>query len=332
MSLIALLAACNTAAPPAAQTPAGAPPALTAAPVQAAEPGQAPSRLTAAVVNQLEQAQTNLDAQALPLRLVSYTFGPGLESAAQVTAMGDRLVADQTVVPQYDGVHPDSFTLNTIQERMRAFQTDQLQHQDVVSNIRSTVLPLLNVGQGTVRLTWQSEGKQFQTTGVYDRSGLVYDSLLSNIVLVQDDTAPQTASTTQAGARWNHADASVQPMSTRARTARALSLTLKWVWGGTRGKITVDHTVIIKGSKFIDQSGSAHYYMNLGSAGAKTRNTVLKATQLAKLAYGYAWATPTASFSISFDAKKGDVGGSFKVSLKGLGSKGGGDAHHTFYF
>lgn len=331
LSLIALLAACNTAQPPAAQLLVDQP-TLTAAPVQSAVSVSVPS--TDMVVNQLKQAQTNLDAQAIPLQLVSYTFGAGLESAAEVNAMGQRLVADQVVVPQYDGTHPDSFSVNTVQERMNAFQTDQLKNQDVVSNIRSMVLPLLKVGQRTVRLTWQSEGKTFQTTGVYDGNGLVYDSMLSNIVLVQDDTPVQvqTSSAAQTGASSAAVGVNAQPMSNRAQTARALTVTLKWVWGGERGKITVDHTVIINGSRYVDQSGSAHYYMEVGSADAKTRNTVLKATQLAKLAYGYAWATPTASFSISFDAKKGDVGGSFAVSLKGVGSKGGGDAHHTFYF
>lgn len=281
----------------------------------------AASREDAVLLSQLEAVKGNLGGSRLPLRLVGVKLNGPLQSEAQAASARAQMVAGAAIVPQYDGTHPDSFSLRTVQERMQAFQADGVHNQDVVANIQTLVFPLVKAGQRTADLTWESEGKQFHSLCVYDQKGIVYDSVLSNLVQVQEGQ-PGTEQNLQPQGGSSGSDVSAQ--ATYAFTARALTYTIKWIWGGTRGKITVDHTILWNGSNYIySQNGSADYYMTLGSAGAKTRGTVLDHRRYAVLAYGYAWATPTASFSISFDAKKGPVGGSFNVSLSGVGSKGG---------
>jgi hypothetical protein len=305
-ALVLLLASCGTQGNPTTSAPDAGP--------------------SSVLLEQLGAVKQNLSSSKLPLRMVEMKLSGTLESNAQVDELRQRLVAGQALVPQYDGLHAESFALSTVEQRMTDFQLDSQNNQNVVANIETAVFPLIKAGQRTVDLTWESGGKQFHTTGVYDEQGIVYDNVLSNIVLVEEEQPSKLEDTLEPGT-----ESTLQAQAT-AYTARALDLTIKWVWGGKRGKITVDHTIIWNGSNYIyDQSGSAHHYMTLGKTDAKTKNTVMSHRRYAKIAYGYAWATPTASFSISFDAKRGDVGGSFKVSLSGVGSKGGGDAHHTIY-
>jgi hypothetical protein len=281
------------------------------------------------LIDQLKSAQENLKSRNLPIKIVGYSLDTALQSGVQTTELQNQLVSEQTVVPQYDGLHPESFALSTIQERMSRFRADNSNNQNVVSNIQSAVFPLIKPGQRTLNITWESQGKQFHTTGIYDEKGMVYDNILSNIVLVDVNEAAKTTETVKDASP--SVEQGVQSLTTSYET-RALDYTIKWVWGSERGKITVDHGILWNGSNYIyDQYANADYYMSLGSAQAKTQETVLDRRREAKIAYGYAWATPTADFSISFDAKKGPVGGSFSVSLNGVGSKGGGDDHHLIY-
>lgn len=308
-------------------------------PVTTSSELQSPDSQSVALRNQLQAAQENLSSRNLPIKIVSYTYVPNnsLQSNAQIAKLQNQLVSEQAIVPQYDGLDPKSFALNTIQERMKADGTNSLSDQNVVSNIRSEVFPLIKTGQRTVDITWESQGKQFHTTCIYDDKGIVYDNILSNIALVQVNKSAQTQAEAVIPKDTSQSlgqDVQQKKPKTYSFTCRAMDYEIDWPWGSERGRITVDHTLIWNGyNKAYDHSGDSNYHMTLGSAKAETKPTILdNKHRYVKLAYGYAWATPTASFSISFDAKKGDVGGSFKVSLSGLSSKGGGDDHSTIIF
>lgn len=295
---------------------------------------QSPDSQSVALRNQLQAAQENLSSRNLPIKIVSYTYVPNtsLQSNDQVAKLQNQLVSEQAIVPQYDGLDPKSFALNTIQERMKVDRTDSSSNQNVVSNIQSEVFPLIKTGQRTVDITWESQGKQFHTTCIYDDKGIVYDNILSNIALVDVNKSAQAAETAISKDTSQFLGQDVQKRTTYSFSRRALDYTIKWLWGSERGRITVDHSILWNGSNYIyDQSANNSSYMDLGSAQAQTKETRLDRRRYAKIAYGYAWATPTASFKISFDAKKGDVGGSFSVSLSGIGSKGGGDGYSTIY-
>lgn len=305
-------------------------------------PGQSLDSQSAVLINQLQASQKNLSSRNLPIKIVSYTHGPhtSLQSKDQIAKLQNQLVSEQEIVPQYDGLDPSSFTLNTIQKRMELNRTDSLRNQNVVSNIQSEVFPLIKTGQRTVDITWESQGKQFHTTCIYDDKGIVYDNILSNIALVQVNKSaiqakaviPKDTSTSQSLGK----DVQQKKTRTYSFTYQPMNYELDWPWGKERGRITVDHTIVWNGyNRAYNQNGDPNAYMTLGTAEARVKPTILdNKHRYAKLAYGYAWATPSAkaSISFSFDPKKGGIGGSFNVSVSSLGSSGKGDNHSTIVF
>jgi hypothetical protein len=348
---------------------------------QAIATGPAPAPIVAQIAN----AKSQLATLGVPVVLESYTLDGALETDEQADAIVRAMVGATAVVPRFDGKNVGTFSTNTVGERVKVEKAETAEAtalaaadsapvadtegtvdgievasgqpplaRDIVGNIRATVTPLVTKGKSTATLTWRNpDGTRFTSTCVYDANGVVYDNMLSNIVLFEDQSAnearptkiklptgpivpPPRAPGSEPGIELP--DPSFQGLAEAAAArqyhfqVRAFDSTIKWVWGGTRGKITVDHAILWNGSnKIIDQSYALDAWMSVGSAQVKAKETVFKPASYAKIAYGYAWATPTADFSISFDAKKGEVGGSFKVSLKGVGSKGGGDRHHTIY-
>jgi hypothetical protein len=257
------------------------------------------------VIQQIEAARTALADHSLPLSILSYQSDLPLNSDSDVTALEGSIADDQATVPQFDGRNTSSLSLRTVSELT-----------NVRGNLEQMVFPLLKAGQKTLDITWsRSDGSEFHTKCVYDENGVVYDNVLSNLAFVEAAPPPVKK-------------LAIEPQQTYAFTARALDYTITWIWGSTRGKITVDHTIIWNGSNHIyTQNGSADAWMTLGSAQAQTHNTQLDPSRYAVMAYGYAWATPTASFKISYDGGHAK----FDVSLSGVGSKGGGDDHHTIY-
>jgi hypothetical protein len=67
--------------------------------------------------------------------------------------------------------------------------------------------------------------------------------------------------------------------------------------------------------------------MTLGDAKAKQRAHKIRKPRISKLAWEYGWATPTASFKISFDARSV----TFSAETGGIGSAGKGDGVHVLY-
>lgn len=295
---------------------------LTACAIDA-EPGDDPA-IAGPVVAQLARSRDTLAAQGLPLQIVGYAAAAPLDSDAAVRLAGARLLDDRALVPQYDGQHAASLSLTSLHDRTRAFLAGD-DPQDVVANLQSQVLPRLHVGQKALDVTWDNQGRQFQTTLVYDDdSGVVYDHLLSNLAVTHDNTPSQaTASDRDASARPDgaHPDA-IAPLVNQSSTHRFVDLTITWLWGATRGQIQLDHYVISCDNwvSFCDDGGQANAWMSLGTAGGDTERNALVYPRISKLAWAYGWATPTASFNISFNADNL----TFSASTSGVGSAGKG--------
>ncbi|MEZ4361059.1 MAG: hypothetical protein R3B48_12820 [Kofleriaceae bacterium] len=273
------------------------------------------------VVGQLEASSQAFTARGLPLQLIGYTGAAPLADQQAVESVKADLIARDAVVPQFDGSSSSSLALHTVEERQHAFVSGA-DSQDVVANLQQIVFPTLAVGQRTMDVTWQSNGEQFQTRLIYDENGIVYDNLLSNLVFVEggevEAQQPPAAGKGEVGAQAN------QSFSTRF-----LNYTISWVWGGTRGKIELDHYVITCNNwvSFCDDGGAANAWMSLGSAGGQTRRNALIYPRISKRAWGYGWATPTASFSITWNS--GSL--TFSASTSGVGSAGKGSGVHTIY-
>lgn len=277
------------------------------------------------VAAQLARARDALAASGLSIRLVDYQPATSLDTEDAVGLARAQLVDDTAMVPRYDGVNPASLTLSTIHERMQAFHAGQ-DPQNVVANLQAMVFPRIQVGQKALDVTWESQGHQFQSTLVYDDNGVVYDHLLSNIAVVQANPVAQTAPPARLAAA--KADG-VVALANQSFSQRFVDLTITWLWGSTRGQIQLDHYVISCDNwvSFCDDGGQSNAWMSLGSAEGDTQRNALVPPRISKLAWAYGWATPTASFSISFNADSL----TFSASTSGLGSAGKGSGIDTIF-
>jgi hypothetical protein len=277
--------------------------------------------LPSQLVDQLNLSKKALGDRGLPLQLVSYAPAASLDTDAAVRTVQAQFVADSTMVPQYNGVDASSFSISSIRERKMALVSG-LDAQDVVANIKSMVFPSIKKGQKTLDVTWESQGRKFQTRLIYDDKGVVYDNVLSNLVFVETEKTPTEAPPPVPKEAESEAARRNANWSTRF-----LDYTIKWVWGATRGKILLDHYVVTCDGwrSFCDDGGQANAWMSLGHSEGKTHRNALRKPRISKLAWAYGWATPTASISIKFDVKKL----TFSASTGGLGSAGKGTGIHT---
>lgn len=276
------------------------------------------------LVEQLELSSKNLAAKGLPLRIVSYTPAASLETEDAMRSIEEQILDDSAMVPQYNGMEASSFRLSTIHERMQAFHAGD-DEQNVVANIKSMAFPSIKMGQKVLDITWESQGQQFHTKCVYDENGIVYDNMLSNIAFVVTEEPASEAP--RAPAEEEMIDATA--LANQSWSTRFLNYTITWVWGGTRGKIEMDHYVISCDGwySFCDDGGAVNAWMSVGSASGRTGRNALWYPRISKLAWGYGWATPTASFSIAWNS--GSL--TFSVSTSGVGSAGKGSGIHTIY-
>lgn len=283
-------------------------------------PGDTPDDERARTIEQLELSRQALSARGLPLRIIGYTAGAPLDTEDAVRDAKARLLDGGAIVPAFDGVNARSLALATIDERMHAFRAGE-DAQDVVANLEAMALPLIEAGQQTMDVTWESEGRRFQSRLIHDEDGIVYDHLLSNLAFVE--AAEPTPDAPPAPA------AGVATLANQSQSTRFVDLVLQWVWGGTRGQVQLDHYVISCDGwvSFCDDGGAANAWMSLGSADGETRRNALIYPRISKLAWGYGWATPTASFSISWSYESL----SFSASVSGVGSAGKGTGIHTMY-
>jgi hypothetical protein len=279
------------------------------------------------LIAQLDASSQALAARGLPLHLVGYTAADPLDSDDAVRVAKAQILDATAIVPRFDGVDASSLTLDTIQERTQAFRagTDE---QDVAANIQSMAFPSITVGQKAVDVTWDSGGREFQTKLVYDENGIVYDNLLSNLAFVQaNPVAPDMPPREPAGAAAQVAG--ITALANQEFSTRFVDLTITWIWGGTRGQVQLDHYVISCDGwvSFCDDGGQSNAWMTLGSADGRTRRNALRKPRISKLAWAYGWATPTASFSITWNSSTL----TFSASVGGIGSAGKGAGIHTIF-
>lgn len=277
----------------------------------------------ATVVAQLDASAQALAAHGLSLQLVGYTPSSPLATDDDVRAAKAEILDGTAMVPRFNGVDASSFAIDSIAQRMQAHRagTDD---QDVVANIETMALPRIKPGQKSLDVTWQSGGHEFQTKLVYDDNGVVYDNMLSNLAFVQaEEVSAELPPAQPSGA----AQTGVTAFANQSFTSHFISFDIQWIWGGQRGHVALDHFVISCDGwvSFCDDGGASNAWMTLGSADGRTHRNALRKPRISKLAWAYGWATPTASFSISFNSS--DL--TFSASTGGVGSAGKGAGIHA---
>ncbi|SEW26672.1 hypothetical protein SAMN05428988_3785 [Chitinophaga sp. YR573] len=268
----------------------------------------------ARVREQLDSTITFWNGQAVvDIKLTGYRFINETINPELLRSTKEQLLNEDNLIPYFDGTDASSFTLRTISERNQELTTARQAGDEKAVDLRvklgSALDTLVRLGQGLVELTWSSKGKQFTTTAVYNAQGLVYDNVLANMFLLKEDNSDSKDSNART-----------------AYTSTVRNVTIKWLWGSTRGKVVIKHTILVENGKIVAHSGSTDAWMNVGSAAAKWAR-YKRTNTYSQISWGYGWATPTADFEIK--ASKDPV--EFTVSLSGVGSKGRGSGIHLYY-
>jgi hypothetical protein len=252
------------------------------------------------------------------LHPVSYTYQGSINSEQERQQLVERLMEGSNFVVQYDGIHNSSLQLNRlkdVQNQAMPAAGDARSTTTVASGLQQALDTLIKTGQQYATIQWKDKDNVFTSLCVYDNNGIVYDHILSNLYTVEQEIVP---------------DSSQYTRSSQARsysfTATAAYVKIKWVWGSKRGECKVTHSIVYTSSAITTNSWSASGWMSVGSASAQARRHKLARTY-AQIDWGYGWATPTASFKITYNSKKA----TFEVSLSGVGSKGRGTGRHTIY-
>jgi hypothetical protein len=152
---------------------------------------------------------------------------------------------------------------------------------------QNLVSSLIGVGMHLVRIYWQANGEEFSTLCVATAEDIVYDNILSNMVIVEG----------------------------QEQKLRCLDYTIYWLWGGERGKIIAEVTASCDGVINCGRHCSASMTLGEARINCQTRTQ----GNCCVLEYSFAWATPLVQISVDSDG--------FTLRTSGLGSSGEGNGN-----
>jgi len=181
---------------------------------------------------------------------------------------------------------PDSVTAVSI----------NLAHDTLLTQWNTMVDTLVEIGQTIISIQWQfnATGTTFNSTTVCTSDSIVFDPMLSTIVIIDNNGGNDLSKVTSGG------------------------FDIQWIWGGQRGRIWWSVTCV--GAPPPVCSSDCGGWMILGEADCKCMEVPVAGNNC-KIQYGWAWRTPTGSIKITWNAAKGK----FDVSVTGLGSSGKGN-------
>ncbi|MGB3181060.1 MAG: hypothetical protein WBB45_06700 [Cyclobacteriaceae bacterium] len=277
-------------------------------------PGNTPAPVDATIItDQLKSTQQALtEGNEFGLKLVSYEF---IGSVEDIAGVQNQITDENAIIPVYDGITDDNLMNGDVSFSLKSFKeaastaSNRKDGEGTVANpqlsIRNYLNDHLQRGQGMVRLNWESDGEPFSSLAVYDKEGLVYDNLLANIFTVETAMVKEGNDVERAQAIYRYT---------------VVNIGLNWIWGSSRGQIYIRHDVSKSGSTVLSNGGYTSAHLNIGSANAKVQPLSIQ-NNTARLAWGYGYATPGASFSITFNYSYGQ----FETSVSGIGTKAAND-------
>lgn len=166
-------------------------------------------------------------------------------------------------------------------------------------------------GMELLKLLWNNNDTIICTYCIVsDKSGIIYDDLITNTVLFESSTTDKTNKRQKTRGE--------DPHFTGTKTW-GITVTADWLWGTERGRAEINHDCYFSNGQIIGQDSDAFAYMTIGNAEAERTEIAYN-----KIAYGYALSTPLIDITITFNS------GYYTVSLSSdLGSYAKGAGTHT---
>ena len=163
-------------------------------------------------------------------------------------------------------------------------------------SIKDVVVNEIKPDDNLLEITWLNKGQKFTSLCVYRNSGIVWDNVLSGLIIMDPKGKIEVSNEGQSkiASKWYKQ-----------------WWTATWLWGSDRGEIGYQITIYYSGSTVSNTDVSDWGYMTLGSA--RSESKVTKETgSYGQCRYALGLCTPTGSLSFSYS--------SFSVSFSGLGS------------
>jgi len=160
------------------------------------------------------------------------------------------------------------------------------------NDFAEAVEELVELGQHKVRMNWKiiPSGSEFTTIALVDEDNIVWDSIIGSVVVKEEEFFPVAGE-------------------------KSGSVTIKWLWGTERGKI----------SWSLECSGpplacSYTSEAKIASGEARIETKLVKGEDCCTLHYAWAYRTPTGSISIDWNPDTEQ----FDVEVSSWGSTGSG--------
>ena len=163
-------------------------------------------------------------------------------------------------------------------------------------SIKDVVVNEIKPDDNLLEITWLNKGQKFTSLCVYRNSGIVWDNVLSGLIIMDPKGKIEVSNEGQSkiASKWYKQ-----------------WWTATWLWGSDRGEVGYQITIYYSGSTVSNTDVSDWGSMSLGSA--RSESKVTKETgSYGQCRYALGLCTPTGSLSFSYS--------SFSVSFSGLGS------------
>lgn len=163
-------------------------------------------------------------------------------------------------------------------------------------NIKDVVVNEIKPNDNLLEITWLNKGQKFTSFCVYRDSGIVWDNVLSGLIIMdpKGNTEVSNEGQSKIASKWYKQ-----------------WWTATWLWGSDRGEVGYQITIYYSGTTVSNTDVSDWGSMSLGSA--RSESKVTKETgSYGQCRYALGLCTPTGSLSFSYS--------SFSVSFSGLGS------------
>ncbi|ELR71176.1 hypothetical protein C900_02980 [Fulvivirga imtechensis AK7] len=210
--------------------------------------------------------------------------------------MSHRVVADEDNVAAYGNImEPSSVHIG----KMKSLYSGK-KLTDTRANVQDIAAQEIKSGDMVLEVTWKSGNETFTTQCFYRESGIVYDNVLTGLVMMDPEGHVEQSKT-------GKADRQAATYSSWYKQW----WTAKWLWGSDRGEMGYKITIYYSGSYVSNTDVSDWGHITLGKARSESR-IVKNSGSYGKCQYALGMCTPVGSLSFSHS--------NFSVSFSGLGS------------
>ena len=248
--------------------------------------------LPEAVQQQIESSKANLEKYTgNNLRIEGTEILGTIHSEAGAAVAKTLLASKNTTVASGNLMEMESFTLFKLSELGSAQDAETASQ-----NISEMTRTLITSGMQVMEISWSYGNKQFKSLCIYNQHGIVYDTAIVGIVIMDKEGVTAESNDHLAKAAWRWVSS---------------TWTANWLWGSKRGEKGYKITIYYNGSTVSSVDRSDWGHISLGKAQSHSK-TLKNSGSYGKIQYALGLCTPVGSLSL--DTKY------FKVSFSGLGS------------